>query len=347
MTPAPVMPHLQRPEPPALDAQPRIPAEFEHQDALLLGCNELVQFHPVTLCQIVGEIYERIRVIGLVANDEQRQQAIAVLQAYGLPRDAMHFIIVPVEGMWVQDYGPIFVRTPDHRAHIVNFDYLPREVDNRVNLALGTRFRMQVDSVPLAMEGGNLITNGRGLCLTTVGMIQLNLSRGMTLEQIKKLLHDHFAFETVSMLKMMAGEPTGHVDLFATFVAPDVVVVGDYPTEIDAENAKILDDNAALLSKLQTPVGPMKVARIVMPSHAGSVWRSYTNVIFANGKLLVPQYPNIDPASDAKALEVYRSLLPDWEVVGIDASSLIVKQGALHCISLNVPWLPDDADLVL
>jgi agmatine/peptidylarginine deiminase len=178
-------------------------------------------------------------------------------------------------------------------------------------------------------------------------MIQLNLSRGMTMDEIKKLLREHFAFETVSMLKMLAGEPTGHVDLFATFVAPDVVVIGDYPSAADPENAKILDENAALLSKLTTPVGPMKVTRIPMPSHAGGVWRSYTNVIFANGKLLVPQYPNIDPATDAKALEVFRSLLPDWEVVGIDASSLIVKHGALHCISLNVPWLPDDADLVL
>ncbi|HEX4131835.1 MAG TPA: agmatine deiminase family protein [Pirellulales bacterium] len=347
VTPGPVAHHVPPPAPAAADAQPRIPGEFEHQEALLLGCNELVQFHPVTLCQIVGEIYDCIRVIGLVSSDDQRQQAIAELEARGLPKDAMHFVVLPMEGMWVQDYGPIFLKTPDHRAHIVNFDYLPREIDNRVNLVLGNRFHIPVDSVPLALEGGNLLTNGRGLCLTTTGMIQVNLARGLSMEKIKELLREHFAFTTVSVMHMLNGEPTGHADLFSVFVAPDVVVVGDYSTEVDAENAKILDENAAQLSKLNTPLGPMKVVRIPMPTHEGNLWRSYTNVIFANGKLLVPQYPRIDAAGDARALAVYRSLLPDWEVVGIDCTSLIVKQGALHCISLHVPWLPEDADDVL
>ena len=34
-------------------------------------------------------------------------------------------------------------------------------------------------------------------------------------------------------------------------------------------------------------------------------------------------------------------LLPDWKVVGIDCSKLIVKRGALHCISRQVPSLDE------
>jgi agmatine/peptidylarginine deiminase len=77
-----------------------------------------------------------------------------------------------------------------------------------------------------------------------------------------------------------------------------------------------------------------------MPSRRDGLWRTYTNVIYANGMVLVPQYPDYCPDLDARALEVYRKLLPDWQVVGIDASSIIQKRGSLHCISLNVPFLP-------
>ncbi len=344
MPPVQVVHHEPRPQPPAADSQPRIPANFEHQAGLLLGCNELVVYHPETMAQIVGEVHERLRVIGLVSDEKQRTDAIEVLKEHGLPANSVHFVVLPLEGMWVQDFGPIFLKTPDGRARIVDFDYLPRKTDDQVNTQLAMRFGMQRDFVPLALEGGNMLSNGRGLCLTTIGMIQVNLSRGRTLDEIKKLLHDHFAFDAVAMLKMLQRESTGHVDLFATLLAPDVVVVGDYPESVDAENSKILDENASQLSKINTPVGPMKVTRIPMPSNAGGVWRTYTNVIFANGKLLVPQYPSLDPTVDAQALAIYRSLLPDWEVVGIDASSLILKNGALHCISLNVPWLPANID---
>jgi agmatine/peptidylarginine deiminase len=62
-------------------------------------------------------------------------------------------------------------------------------------------------------------------------------------------------------------------------------------------------------------------------------------VIYANGVVLVPQYPDTDPELDKVALQVFRDVLPDWKVVGIDCSKLITKRGALHCISRNVPSL--------
>jgi agmatine/peptidylarginine deiminase len=341
--PAAVVHHAPPPAPPEADARARIPGEFEQQEALLLGCNELVQYHPETMAQIISEIYRNIRVIGLVNSEEQRAHAMQIVEEHGMPSSALHCIVVKLEGMWVQDYGPIFLKTPGNGAKILDYEYLPRDIDNSVNMLLADRFHMKRDFVPLALEGGNMLSNGRGLCLTTGGMIQVNLSRGTPMEQITQLLRDRFSFDTVCVLKALVNEPTAHVDLFCTLLTPDMVVVGSYDAQVDAENAKLLDENAAQLSKIVTSVGPMKVVRVPMPTNAGGIWRTYTNVIFANGKLLVPQYPNVDPKADAAALAIYRRLLPDWEVVGIDSSSLIVKQGALHCISLNVPWLPKDA----
>ena len=74
-----------------------------------------------------------------------------------------------------------------------------------------------------------------------------------------------------------------------------------------------------------------------MPPGSSESWRTYTNVIFANGRLLVPTYPDIDEAGWRRTVELYRRLLPEWDVVGVDANELIVVGGALHCISATVP----------
>ena len=76
---------------------------------------------------------------------------------------------------------------------------------------------------------------------------------------------------------------------------------------------------------------------IPMPPRPDGLWRTYTNVVFANGRLLVPIYPDFSPDLDRQALELYGRLLPEWEIVGIDAGSLIRREGALHCVIMNLP----------
>jgi hypothetical protein len=60
-------------------------------------------------------------------------------------------------------------------------------------------------------------------------------------------------------------------------------------------------------------------------------------VVFANGVLLVPTYSECDADVEREALELYRGLLPDWRVAGINCDSIIGMGGALHCVVLNIP----------
>jgi agmatine/peptidylarginine deiminase len=105
-------------------------------------------------------------------------------------------------------------------------------------------------------------------------------------------------------------------------------------------NAQILDGDAALLSAETTSSGPLEVVRIPMPSHADGIWRSYTSVIYVNGVVLVPQYPDQDAKLDKVALNVYRHAMPGWKPVGIDCSKIIAHSGGLHRISKAIPQLP-------
>ncbi len=318
----------------------RVLAEFEHLDGLLLGVNELIQFHPDTLVAIVRAIHEKIKIIGIVANADQEAKTLALLKENGLPATTIDFFRWPVEAMWVRDYAPYFV--VGEESTVVDFTYAEknRDMEEQVGLAIAATFGFSYDHCRLTFEGGNLCTNGKGLCVSTTRMVDRNLERGYTVEQIGGLLHDHFHFDRWIRLLPLSEEPTGHADMFFVMIGPHKCLLGAIDSADDPENAKILDQNATILSGEKTDDGPMEVVRIPVPSHKDGVWRTYTNVIFANGTLLVPQYPDLDPKMDKTALELYRSLLPDWKVVGIDCTKLIVKRGALHCISRHIPRLP-------
>jgi len=82
---------------------------------------------------------------------------------------------------------------------------------------------------------------------------------------------------------------------------------------------------------------PLIVERIDMPPHGrNNFGGSYTNVVFANGTLLLPDY-KIDSAGLAKATTLYNRLLPNWNIRTIDSTHLIVMEGALHCVTGNIP----------
>jgi agmatine/peptidylarginine deiminase len=324
-----------------LNSGGRILAGFEHQAGLILGVNELILYHPDTLARIVGAIHDRLKIIGVVADEAQEAKTISLLKDRGLPENSIEFFKWPVEAMWVRDYAPYFV-VSDHTT-VVDFTYPEqnRDLEDNFGLAFAATFGLHYDHAHLTFDGGNLTSNGHGVCISTTLPGGSNASRGYNAAQIGQLLHNHFHFERWIRLKPLEGEPTGHVDMFLTLCAPDKAIVGVYRRDDDPTNSAILDENATLLQGEQTNSGPIQVIRIPMPSHKDGNWRTYTNVIYANGVVLVPQYPDTDPDLDKVALNVFHEALPDWKVEGIDCSKLIVKRGALHCISRQVPSLGD------
>ncbi len=318
----------------------RIRGEFEHQGALILGVNELIQYHPKTLADMVAAIHDRIKILGVVANDEQRAQTLSLLREHGLSEDSIDFFHWPVEAMWVRDYAPFFL-VGDHHVTAVDFTYPEqnRDLEDNFGMAFAATFRLHFDHCHLTLEGGNLTTNGDGLCVSTTKLALKNGERGYDGERVGSLLAQHFHFNRWVRLKPLDDEPTGHVDMFLTLAGVNKAIVGFYASKDDPVNAQILDDNASVIQGEATRAGPMQVIRVPMPSHGDGNWRTYTNVIYANGVVLVPQYPDTDPELDKVALRVFQETLPDWKVVGIDCSKLITKRGALHCISRQVPSL--------
>ncbi len=319
----------------------RMPGDFEPQSAIILGCNELLPHCPRLLVDLLAPLLQCIPVIAIVNDEAQRMQLLTLACDWGLPAQLIHFICLPVIGMWVRDYGPVFVQKPDGELMILDARYAwqDRPADDQVPTELAALLRLPVNKVPLLMEGGNLLSNGQGLCVTTNGVLSRNGLPDEAIGRLANAMGHYYGFDQCLFLRPLLGEPTAHVDMFATFLAPDLIVVGEYDPKVDPVNADILDQNAAMLSGIPTPSGPMRVVRIPMPSNRGSVWRTYTNVIFANDLVIMPTYGRADGELRERALDVYRQWLPGRTVIGVDASSIIEQGGSLRCVSLGIPHL--------
>ena len=318
------------------------PGEFEPQAAIVLGLNDLVWKCPHLVVQVIGALIERIPLVGIVGSEEQRQELLTELCDWGVPAHRMRFVFMPVQGAWVRDYGPAFARWSDGTIAILDADYYQsdRPNDDKVPSALAKLLRLPVIRIPLMVDGGLILGNGQGLCLTTGKLLARNVAR-FGEQGVHLALQNCYGFNMGIALYPLDSEMTGHVDIFATFTAADCLVLGRYDPKADAVNAAILDRNAELMKGVRTRSGPLRIVRIPMPSNQDGIFRTYTNVVYANGALLVPSYPDQDEALEKQAMGIYAELLPGWDIVPIDCSELIKAGGALRCMSVNIPWLAD------
>jgi len=324
-----------QPEESAFDR--RVPGEFENQRAVMLACHGLIDNFPVLLADIVELTNGRLEIILLVNDIEQCDLVKELFKIRSVPHGHVRFAELPHDTMWARDYGPIIVASKAERSIVIDPDYyVDRHKDDRVPDSLGQLLNLQVDHMNLRLDGGNLLSNGGSVVVTTTRLLEDNAVEDKDEFMVRTLLRDVCGVHQLLVLEPLANEPTGHADMFATFVAENIVVVGKIDPTVDPENAAILNRNADQLSKVRTENGYLQVVRIDMPPHDDGVWRTYTNVIYANGVLMMPTYGNVNEEHRDQALNIYSKLLPGWEIVGIDADDLILLEGALHCMSMNL-----------
>lgn len=337
--PAPAAP----PKRPAI-VRTSIRAEFNPQSALLIGANEMVRYHQATFKEMVRAVHGRLPIVGFVNDEDEAELGRSLLDEAGVPFQAVSFVKHPLNSMWLRDFAPQFTRWSDGEVRIVQPVYNNpdendrRPLDNALSTYVGKLLHLEVERVPLIIDGGNLLANGDGLMVTSTRVIERPENRGLSLQDIGQLLQKHYGCRTWVYLRPLANEPTGHVDMCMTFLRRNLVVVGRYDPAYDAVNAAILDEMAEKLSGLATSMGPLQVERIPMPPRTPEGdWRSYCNVLLVNGIILVPSYSGVERATEDAAFDTYARLMPSWKVQRIIADSLVRKRGVLHCVGIGIP----------
>lgn len=317
----------------------RLPADFEPVEAILLVGDRLGREHPDVLRGIAANVAPQACLWMLVADDQGRAAVERLLAPVPPAGDPLRFIESPTDTIWARDFGPVFVMGSDGTRVAVDLEYSLRNraKDNAVAAIVAHKTNTPIVRPPFLLEGGNLLSNGQGLCVVTTLALNRNIRRGYEPATVVDGLRKSFGLKQLVVLEPLWGESTGHVDMFACFTAADTIVVGTCSKSQDPTSAAILDRNAALLAKVRLDTGPLRVVRVPMPTHEDGVWRTYTNGIFANRLYLMPTYAGEEAAVQAAAIEVFEKRLPGRAVVGLEVGSLIKEGGALRCISVPVP----------
>lgn len=318
--------------------------EFEPQAALLLAAHDLLQQQPELLAELVAAVQQRMLVWILASHPGDLPRAGALLEARGVPPERVRFLASAVETMWVRDYGPLFGRQPDGQPVLLDFEHpegarrdAPRAGDDSAPERIAEVLGIPRRAVPLKLGNGNFVCNGDGTFVSTWAAVFDNHDKGHDLESMGRLLAHELALREWVVLAPLKREPTHDADMFVSFAAEDLALVGRLDPAADPENAAILDEAAALLAGKPTSLGPLRVERIPMPPPRGEFWRSYTNAIYANGVVLVPSFSGVAPALEAEAFRVWRAALPGWELRSIPADAVARRGGLLHCLSQTLP----------
>ncbi len=291
----------------------RYPAEWEEQAAtwLALPINE----------QNWAPRRKRIDVFySKLIDTISRFQSVKILDSFQIPHD----------DIWIRDYGPFFVKC-DGKLNAVSYEFNawgekfpPWDSDNAVPEKIAELMNIPLKKESWILEGGAVEFNGDGLCLTTAPcLFGKNRNPAEKKPELLEDLQNSFGIKSLKILpRGLDGDHTdGHIDNVARFVAKNRVVIAEGFEQEKKEIEAWLGEHYE----------KAKVDTLPLPS---PVPASYMNFIFTNGGLLIPIY---NCEFDSFALEYFKNVFPDREVIGMDCTAPIEEGGSLHCLSKLEP----------
>jgi agmatine deiminase len=313
----------------------KLPGEFEPLDAVLLTWpwHYPSRWKPhIEFAKAIADAGVRV----LLMSDERQdvQELYRHLTKAGLSPETVEILEAPIDDVWIRDYGPTFVQGPDGQAVLVANPYAPaehpyRKGDNCAALAIGAALELPVYRLPLLIEGGNLVSDGRGLMITSTATLDRNpeVSRA----DVAAIFQHYFGSDRTEFIEALPAEVTGHADMTIRFVDEATVVIASAPA--GHRWSRYFDDVASQIAQIQRSSGePYTVHRLpiaVSKSYPTAFW-SYVNCLQVNGTTIVPIFG--EPTDDI-ALEFFRSL-GKGSVVGINFSDFLV--GSVHCQSKEI-----------
>jgi len=273
---------------------------------------------------LVAEMSEDLMVTTIVSSTYYMNQAISSYTSGGVNMTNTQFIIAPTNSIWTRDYGPWFVFDGSDRMSIVDHIYnRPRPDDDQIPWTIGIEWGMDVYGMDLIATGGNHMSDGLGVSMSTRLIYSENPS--LSHNEVDSIMYA-FLNNDYTVLDYVESGGIHHIDCWAKFLNPTTILIKDTPT--GAYSHDLLNARAEWLSQQISSWGkPYTIVRIYCPYGT-----AYTNSIILGDKVFVPLF---NDSYDDDALATYEAAMPGYEVLGFTGS--FYDDDAIHCRIMGVP----------
>jgi agmatine deiminase len=329
---------------PAPDEILRLPAEWEPSEAVVIAWPVLYPGLWGFYRDLVAAIAPAARVDVLIPH---AIYAPAVLAYLGAGDRRLRLLVTASDDIWIRDYGPLTCIGQSGQRVMVDAIFDPPEMlftnDDGFPARYAAHLGIAGRHLPLHLEGGNLWSDGRGTIITTEGLYERNFPTPP--QEVRQRLLAGLGAQTLIVLPPLRMEGTGHVDVFVKLATPDTVLVTEPRSAVNGRRLKEVTEmlrasrNAAGSSYRVVPLPSV-------PAHINwglsRIWPSYANALTVNHRVLVPTYGLRE--RDAAAIAVYRRVMPDHEIIGVDARVAANAGGTVHCLTMQIPAEPGQSD---
>ena len=302
-----------------------------------------------------------VRLLVLRSEPYTKEQNDDFLRSSGFTQNEFpHIEVVNIahETPWVRDFGPIsLIDTNKHSPQkpvlrLAGFsDRLTTGLSETVPYQLGIYLGASVEHVPLALAGGNLLTDGErclvaGDFLDTLAMKSADTYASVR-DNARALMEEGLGCRELIVLE---NAPHEHIDMWFKVTGPGRGVISAVRPETldllrEGGYGAALTEMIAIRTKLQKlarALGPYyTLSEVPLPVVHRGVFRNYTNAVLVNGHALIPQfrksrmpgfeYPDekLQAFYEGEVRTVYEK--QGFQVTLVDADALIADGGALHC----------------
>lgn len=277
-----------------------------------------------------------IRVIAHVTSKSSLSDVKAAVDARGLKVE-----IHPhrTDSVWIRDYGPTLY-VDGKVAWLFDYVYYDRRPrDDLEPRSIAHDLGYPLERLGLLMEGGNLLSNGAGVCLTSDTVLSHNYisePRSQQIADVSSALAD-VGCAKLYVLDSLQDEATGHVDIYMTWASPQDLIVGVYTKEQSPANHAIMRRN---IQKLAGHKG-IRIHELPMPDPyskgENTIIRTWINLLFLGDSVIVPTYDEADGSNVQQHALQRISDITGKTVVPINGEQLISERGSIHCLTKTIP----------
>lgn len=334
---------------------PRLPAEWEIQDGVLLAwpheatdwSGMLDKIQPV-FAEIIRQTARFERVLLTAPSGSTTAD---YLVSAGVDLKNVTICELPNNDTWARDFGPITILY-NNKPVLLDFGFngwglkFPSNHDNQISKRLKElgALKPNLNTIGLIFEGGSIESDGLGTILTTTEcLLSPNRNPQLSKNEIEQALASLVGARRILWLNhgWLAGDDTdSHIDTLAR-ICPDNTIIYqacNNPIDEHYQTLKLMEEE---LKSFTAPDGsPYKLIALPWPTarfdkDAHRLPATYANFLVINGAVLVPTYR--DPENDKRALELIGQAFPGREAIGIDCAPLLEQHGSLHCVTMQLP----------